>query len=84
VRASSRSTRRWWLTPNQAELANAAFAPSPAQVDRARRLIAAFEAATAEGRATLDFEGSFVDAPLVKRAEALLQLAQRSQRAKAS
>jgi citrate lyase subunit beta/citryl-CoA lyase len=70
------------LTPNQAELANEAFAPSAGQVDRARRLIAAFQAATAEGRATLDFEGSFVDAPLVKRAEALLQLAQRAQRGK--
>jgi citrate lyase subunit beta/citryl-CoA lyase len=70
------------LTPNQAELANGAFAPSAAQVERARRLIAAFEAAKAEGRATLDFEGSFVDAPLVKRAEALLELAERAQRGK--
>lgn len=61
------------LNPRQVQLANEAFAPSAAEVDRARRLVAAYEAAQAEGRGTIDFEGRMVDPPVLKAALAVLE-----------
>lgn len=60
------------LTPRQAEQANAAFAPSAAEIDFARRLVAAFEAAERQALGAFDFEGRMVDEPLVKRARKIL------------
>jgi citrate lyase subunit beta/citryl-CoA lyase len=57
------------LTPRQVEQANAAFSPTPEELDQARRLIAAFESAQT---GAIDFEGKMVDEPLVKRARRLL------------
>jgi citrate lyase subunit beta/citryl-CoA lyase len=51
---------------------NEAFAPSPAALDRARRMLAAFDAASAEGRGAFAFEGEMVDLPIVERARRLL------------
>ncbi len=65
------------LLPRQVELANACFGPSAAEVDHARRLISAYEAAKAEGRGAIDFEGRMVDEPLLKRAAAVLAAAGR-------
>jgi citrate lyase subunit beta/citryl-CoA lyase len=58
--------------PRQVELAHLAFTPSPEEVEYSRRLLAAWQAAVAAGRATLEFEGQMVDGPLVRRAEAIL------------
>jgi len=66
------------ITPRQIEIANEVFSPSVEEVDRSRRLILAYEAAQAEGRGTIEFEGGMVDEPLVKRARAILQLAEGS------
>ena len=60
------------LTPRQVEQANAAFAPSAAEIDFARRLIAAFEDAERRALGAFDFEGRMVDEPLVKRARKIL------------
>jgi len=60
------------IHPAQVAIVNAAFAPTPEQRDRARRLIAAWDAAVADGRAVVAFEGSMVDAPVVEAARALL------------
>ena len=57
------------LTPRQVQQANAAFSPTPEELDQARRLIAAFERAET---GAMDFEGRMVDEPLVKRARRLL------------
>lgn len=62
------------ITPRQVEIANEVFSPSAEEVDRSRRLIQAYEAAQSEGRGTIEFEGSMVDEPLLKRARAVLQL----------
>ena len=53
-------------------LANAAFVPSADEVDRARRLLAAYDAAVVQGRAAIAFEGQMVDEPLAARARAVL------------
>jgi citrate lyase subunit beta/citryl-CoA lyase len=63
------------IHPGQVVLANAAFVPSAAEVDRARRLLAAYEAASAAGVAAIDFEGQMVDAPLATQARRVLDLA---------
>jgi citrate lyase subunit beta / citryl-CoA lyase len=51
---------------------NAAFSPAPEEIDRARRMIAAFEAAKAKGEGAFRFEDKMVDEPVVARARALL------------
>jgi citrate lyase subunit beta/citryl-CoA lyase len=60
------------IHPAQVAWANAAFSPSPAELDRARRLVAAYDAAVAEGRASISFEGQMVDEPLARQARAVL------------
>lgn len=63
------------IHPAQIEPINAAFSPSPAQIDYARRVVAAFEAAERIGRGSTSLEGKVIDVPVVKRARALLELA---------
>ena len=63
------------LLPRQVELANELFSPTPEEIDRSRRLVEAYEAAVAEGRGVIDFEGRMVDPPLLKRAKSVLALA---------
>ena len=45
---------------------------TPAEIDHARRLVAAFEAGQLRGEATINFEGLMVDGPVVKAALAVL------------
>ena len=49
------------IHPAQVEIANAAFAPTEAEVDLARRQIAAFEAAEAEGQGVAVVDGKIVE-----------------------
>lgn len=63
------------IHPRQVDLANQAFAPTAEEVDYARRLLAAYEAAEARGEATIDFEGRMVDGPLVKASQSVLRAA---------
>ena len=44
----------------------------PAAVAKAERMIAAYDAAIAEGLGAVTFEGSMIDVPVVERARALL------------
>jgi citrate lyase subunit beta/citryl-CoA lyase len=61
--------------PAVVPILNRAFSPSPEELDRARALVAAFEAAKAEGRGAFAFEGRMVDEPVVQRARVLLSTA---------
>jgi len=63
------------IVPRQIEIANAVFSPSKDEIDRSRRLIEEYERAQTQGRGAIEFEGSMVDEPLLKRARAILQLA---------
>ncbi len=60
------------IHPAQVPLAHRAFTPSDEEVERARRLLAAYEEAVAAGRATLAFEGEMVDEVVAKRARAVI------------
>jgi citrate lyase subunit beta/citryl-CoA lyase len=60
------------IHPAQVPIINEEYGPAPAEVDRARRLIAAFEAALAGGQGAVAFEGAMIDLPVVERARRLL------------
>ena len=66
------------IHPRQIELANEVFAPASAEIDHARRLVAAYEAARSRGEATINFEGRMVDGPVVKAALSVLAAAERT------
>jgi citrate lyase subunit beta/citryl-CoA lyase len=57
-------------------MANGIFSPSADEIERSRRLIRAYETAQSEGRGAIEFEGNMIDEPLVKRARAVLELAE--------
>ncbi len=63
------------IHPRQVSLARQAFAPSPGEIDRARRLLAAFEEA---GGAVVAFEGQMVDEVVAAQARSVLAAAQNS------
>ncbi|HYF45836.1 MAG TPA: CoA ester lyase [Acidimicrobiales bacterium] len=63
------------IHPAQVAWAHEAFSPSEQELDRARRLLAAYEEAKAAGTAAIAFEGQMVDEPLARQAQALLDSA---------
>jgi citrate lyase subunit beta/citryl-CoA lyase len=63
------------IHPGQVAIANAAFVPSDAEVDYARRLLEAYNRASAAGVAAIEFEGQMVDEPLAARARQILATA---------
>jgi citrate lyase subunit beta/citryl-CoA lyase len=63
------------IHPGQVPIANQAFVPSNEEVDRARRLLSAYETASVAGLAAIDFEGQMVDQPLAAQARRVITLA---------
>jgi len=64
------------IHPSQLEIINATFSPSPADIEHARRVVAAFEEAERAGKGSTSLDGKVVDVPVVKRARALLEVAE--------
>ena len=62
------------IHPGQIAAANAAFTPNAEQITYAQKIVAAFEAAEAEGSASIQVEGYFVDYPIVEKARRTLTL----------
>ena len=81
IETSAREARRHGFDgascvhPAVVPILNRAFSPSQAELDHARALLAAHDAATAAGRGAFAFEGRMVDEPVVRRARALLDRA---------
>ncbi len=63
------------IVPRQVEAANLVFSPSAEEIDRARRLLEAYEDAKGSGHGVFEFEGAMVDEPILKRAREILDLA---------
>jgi len=63
------------IHPDQVAVINAAFSPTAAEVEHARRVIAAFDAAGGAGVTSLD--GKMIDRPHLVLAQRLLELAER-------
>ncbi|MQA84033.1 MAG: CoA ester lyase [Streptosporangiales bacterium] len=65
------------IHPAQVPVLNEEFSPTEEEVDRARRVVVAYEQAVSGGRGAVDLDGQMIDAPVVARAERLLDLHQR-------
>lgn len=63
------------IHPAQVEIINATFSPSPQEIEHAKRVLAAFEAAERQGRGSTSLDGKVIDVPVVKRARAILEMA---------
>jgi citrate lyase subunit beta / citryl-CoA lyase len=61
------------IHPDQIAGANAAFTPDEAAVAQAERIVAAFDKAEAEGLASIQLDGQFIDYPIVQRARRVLE-----------
>lgn len=64
--------------PSQVPVINEEYGPRAEEVARARRLVAAFEAALAEGKGAVAFEGGMIDKPVAERARRLIARAGRT------
>jgi citrate lyase beta subunit len=65
------------IHPTQVALANAVFRPSDAEIAHSLKVVAAAREAAAKGIGAFTVNGRMVDAPFVRRAEAILALAER-------
>ena len=60
------------IHPLQIQVLNEEFSPSPEEVERAGRMIAAYDEAYAKGLGAVQFEGAMIDVPVVNRARTVL------------
>ena len=61
------------IHPSQVAIINEAFRPSAADVARAKRIVAAYEAAAARGDGSTSLDGEMmIDAPVYAQAKRLL------------
>ncbi len=65
------------IYPDQIPVVNETFAPSAAEVDWSRRVVAAFADAEKAGSASIQLDGKFIDYPIVYRAERVIAMAER-------
>ena len=63
------------IHPSQVEPCNEVFAPSPAEIEMAGRIVAAFKAAQAEGKGVVTVDGRMIENLHVEQAERALALA---------
>jgi citrate lyase subunit beta/citryl-CoA lyase len=67
---------KYLIHPSQIGPVNRVFRPSEEEVAYARRVVEAFEEALARGEGAVQVDGRMVDAPVAKRARALIGLAE--------
>jgi citrate lyase subunit beta / citryl-CoA lyase len=60
------------IHPLQVPVLNEEFSPTEQEIDRARRMIAAYEDAYAKGLGAVQFEGAMIDVPVVQRAQNII------------
>lgn len=63
------------IHPKQIEAANLAFTPAKEDIDYAREVLKAFDAARAQGQGAIAFRGQLLDFPIVDRARQTMALA---------
>lgn len=67
-------TAKSTFNPRQVEVINRIFSPRPDEIEYARQVVDAFQAAGARGDASVTVGGQLVDRPIVLRAQRLLEL----------
>lgn len=60
------------IHPDQVAVVNNVFTPTRAEVARAERIVAAFAEAEANGSASIQLDGQFIDYPIVAKAQRVL------------
>ncbi len=71
---------KYLIHPSQIEPVNRIFRPSDEEVEHARKVVAAFDEALAQGRGSVQVDGRMVDIPVAKRARDLLEQAEQMAR----
>ena len=66
---------KWAIHPRQIALANEVFSPTPAEVERAQRILAALEEAAREGRGAAQLDGRMIDAASARMAQNIVEMA---------
>ena len=61
------------IHPSQIPILNEEFRPSPEEVDHARRVVAAYDQALAEGVGAVTVDGKMIDVPVVERARLVIE-----------
>ena len=64
------------IHPRQIEVIHAGYAPEKAEIEKAQRIVVAFEKAKAEGLGVVSLGSKMIDAPVVKRAQRTVTLAE--------
>jgi malyl-CoA/(S)-citramalyl-CoA lyase len=67
---------KWAIHPSQITRANDVMNPPAKEVDRARRILEAMEAAAKEGRGAVSLDGRLIDAASVRQADTLIRKAE--------
>lgn len=67
---------KWAIHPKQIALANEVFTPSAEQVQEAREILEAMEAAKAAGQGATTYKGRLVDIASIKQAEVIVRQAE--------
>ena len=62
---------KWAIHPNQIEVINSIFSPTSADIERARKVLEAYDAAKAEGRGAVSVDGRMIDQATVRLAQQL-------------
>ena len=70
------------IHPSQIAILNEEFRPGAAEIEHARRVVAAYDKALAEGVGAVTVDGKMIDVPIVERAKPLLNARGRDRRAR--
>jgi malyl-CoA/(S)-citramalyl-CoA lyase len=66
---------KWAIHPSQVEIANDTMSPNDAELVRARRILAAMDAAAKAGRGAVSLDGKLIDYASIRQAEVLVRKA---------
>lgn len=78
LRASCRVSRalgfdgKWCIHPDQIDIVNEVFSPTEKEVERAKKVVAAYKEANASGSGAIVVDGEMVDAASIRMAERVL------------
>jgi citrate lyase subunit beta / citryl-CoA lyase len=67
-------TGKMCIHPDQVAIANEVFSPSASDLERAEKLLDAYEKAAFYGAGVIEFEGQMVDEPMLARARMMLEV----------
>ncbi|MBL8704628.1 MAG: CoA ester lyase [Rhodospirillales bacterium] len=67
---------KWAIHPSQVALANETFSPSAAEVEKAKRILAAMATAQKEGKGAVALDGKLIDIASIRQAEVLVKKAE--------